>query len=160
VRLTVFTLLAAFAFMPAFAQGTNFAFGNGHDSTLPVEVTSESLRVDQETGQAFFVGNVIAIQGELRLSADEVEVIYTEDQTEIETMIAVGHVVITDVDEAAESQHAIYYLLKDEIVMTDDVLVTQQGSTISGERMIIDLETNTGNMQGPVRTILTPRDDT
>ena len=82
-------LAAMFIGTVAFAQGTNVAFGAiKQDTDAPVEVTADELAVDQATGQATFTGNVVIGQGEMRLSAPRVLVVYTEGQTGIERMEA------------------------------------------------------------------------
>ena len=63
--------------MPIAAQGTNVAFGTiRQDTGLPVEVTADNLSVDQGDGTAVFTGNVLIGQGEMRLSAARVLVVY------------------------------------------------------------------------------------
>ena len=51
-------LAAAFGALPAAAQTVAFG-GIKADTSAPVEVTADSLRVDQSTGQATFAGNVL-----------------------------------------------------------------------------------------------------
>lgn len=152
VALTASTL---FATGPTIAQGAQVAFGGlSHDSSLPVEVTSDSLNVDQNSGQAVFSGNVLVGQGALRLSAGKVEVIYGQDGASIARLLASGGVLITNAGEAAEAQNAEYNLESSSVVLTGNVLLTQANSALSGERMVIDLNTGTGRMEGRVKTIL------
>ena len=62
------------------AQGAQVAFGAiQQDTSLPVEVTSEELAVNQADGTAIFTGNVVVGQGEMRLTAPRVLVVYRED---------------------------------------------------------------------------------
>jgi lipopolysaccharide export system protein LptA len=87
--------IALLSTTPLLAQGTRLTFGTiTQDTTAPVEVTSDELSVDQETGRAVFVGNVIVGQGELRLAAQKVTVIYREESAGIERMIATGNVTL------------------------------------------------------------------
>ncbi|PZX10734.1 lipopolysaccharide transport periplasmic protein LptA [Celeribacter halophilus] len=144
--------------LPAQAQGTQIAFGGlKHDSSLPIEVTSDQLSVDQGTGKALFSGNVIIGQGAMRLSAQTVEVVYaseSSESSEIARLLASGGVTITNAGEAAEAQRAEYDLESGTVVLTGNVLLTQENSALSGERMVIDLNTGTGRMDGRVKTIL------
>lgn len=56
--------------LAAHAQGTDITFGGlKQDTSLPVEVTADSLQVDQANGAATFDGNVLIAQGDMRLSA-------------------------------------------------------------------------------------------
>jgi len=137
------------------AQGTQVAFGAiQQDTSLPVEVSADELNVDQATGAAVFTGNVVVGQGEMRLSAPRVLVIYREATAGIERMEATGGVTLVSGPDAAESQRADYSIDTGLIVMTGDVLLTQGRSAISSERMTVNLDDGTARMQGQVKTIL------
>lgn len=140
---------------PAMAQGTKVAFGTiQQDTSAPVEVSADELNVDQDTGEAIFTGNVVIGQGEMRLSAARVLVIYRQDQAGIERLEATGGVTLVSGADAAESQRADYDIDSGTIVMTGDVLMAQGKSAISADRMTVDLDGGTARMQGRVKTIL------
>lgn len=131
------------------------AFGSVNaDPTLPVEVTSETLNVNQEDGSAEFIGDVIVIQGEMRLTADRVLVIYNEERSAIERMEATDNVVLVSPPDAAEGDWAEYTIDSGVIEMKGNVLLTQGPSVISGDEMIANLTTGTATMSGRVKTIL------
>lgn len=139
----------------AVAQGTTVAFGNlQHDASLPVEVTSDELSVDQETGTAVFSGNVLVGQGDLRLSAARVEVVYSDDDSKIARLLASGGVTMTNNSESLEAQEAVYDLESSTVTLTGEVVLTQGSNVLSGNRMVIDLTSGTGRIDGRVRTIL------
>lgn len=143
--------------LPAFAQAAQIAFGGlKHDSSQPVEVTSDQLSVDQATGKAMFSGDVMIGQGALRMTAQLVEVVYAQTEGKIARLLASGGVTITNAGETAEASKAEYDLESGTVVLTGNVLLTQAGSALSGERMVIDLNSGTGQMDGRVKTILQP----
>ncbi|MGB3315547.1 MAG: lipopolysaccharide transport periplasmic protein LptA [Albidovulum sp.] len=150
--------MAAIVPLAAFGQGTEVSFGGIRaDTKQPVEVTADQLDVNQNDGTAIFTGNVIVIQGEMRLTAPRLQVEYgTEDKTEIERLHATGGVTMVSGPEAAEAQEAVYTVAAGEVVLTGDVLLTQAGSTMSGQKLVVDLDTGTGQMEGRVKTILLP----
>ena len=142
-------LLAA----PAFAQ-TNINLGGIRaDSSAPVEVAADSLTVDQDTGTAVFSGNVVIGQGDLRLSASSVRVIYDEATGDITKLNATGGVTFMTATEAAEAQTAVYDLTSGTIVLTGDVLLTQGASALSANQMTVNVNTGTAQMSGRVRTV-------
>ncbi len=160
-RLSAMIALAALAVLPpmlAAGQGASVAFGGIRaDTGLPVEVTADQLSVNQTEGTAVFSGNVLVGQGEMRLSAAEVLVEYgTEDQSRIERLHAKGGVTLVSGAEAAESEEAVYTIDSGEVVMTGNVLLVQGGNTISGQKLVVDLATGTGRMEGRVKTVLQP----
>lgn len=151
----VSTLLFA---LPGLAQ-TAIGFGGvAHDASQQIEVTSDSLSVDQATGNAVFSGNVIVIQGDLRMAAQEVSVFYgaAGGGQQVDRVIATGGVLLTRGEDAAEGNSAEYTVGTGAMVMNGDVLVTQGRTAIAGDRLSIDLNTGNGTVEGRVRTVLQP----
>ncbi|MBC57012.1 MAG: lipopolysaccharide transport periplasmic protein LptA [Confluentimicrobium sp.] len=145
----------------ALAQGAQVAFGGlRQDSSLPVEITADELRVDQAAGTAVFTGKVIIGQGEMRLTARKVVVEYaTQNGTtpgRIARLHASGDVVLVNGAEAAEGREAVYSIDESSIVMTGDVILTQGQNALSGERLVVDLNSGTGVMEGRVKSIFQP----
>lgn len=143
----------------ALAQETRVAFGTLQgDPTLPVEVTSDTLDVDQETGEAVFRGSVVITQGDMQLRAPRVLVIYDAETRAIDRMEATGGVTLISGPDAAESDRADYTIDSGVIVMTGDVLLTQGPSALTSDEMTVDLTTGTAQMVGRVTTILRSED--
>ena len=143
----------------AFAQAAVAFGGLSHDTDLPVEVGADRLEIDQDDGTAIFSGQVLIAQGEMRLSAGQVRVVYA-DQTnadgtgEIKTMRATGGVTLVNGAEAAEAREAIYDIDAGTILLKGDVIMTQGQSAIAGNSMLIDLNKGSGRIEGRVRTVL------
>ena len=139
----------------AIAQGANVAFGTiRQDTDQPVEVTADNLSVDQATGSAVFEGNVLIGQGEMRLSASRVLVVYRAENRGIARMEATGGVTLVSGPDAAEAERADYSIDDGTIVMTGNVLLAQGNSALSADRMSVRLSDGTARMSGRVRTIL------
>lgn len=137
--------------------GTSVAFGSlKGDPTQPVEVTGDKLDVSQVSGTAIFRGNVIVIQGAMRLTAPEVHVEYAADGKRIARVNATGGVTLANGGEAAESQDAVYTIDTGQVVMTGEVLLTQGTSALSGKVLTVDLATGTGVMEGRVQMVFVP----
>ena len=149
-------LLALGLALPASAQTVAFG-GIRADTTAPVEVTAESLRVNQDTGEAVFTGNVLIGQGEMRLSADSVTVVYAEGgQSRIRSLNATGGVTLVSGPDAAEAAEAAYDVEKGTVVLTGDAIVTRGESVLAGDRIEVSLKDGTASIQGGVRTVLQP----
>lgn len=160
-------LAAIFAFVLAAApgvaigQGAEVSFGLfSQDTSLPVEVLSDRLSVNQADGAAIFSGNVVVTQGEMRLSAAEVRVVYGPEGSDgprrIATLEATGGVLLVSGQDAAEAAEASYSVDGGVIVLTGNVLLTQGQSVLSGEKLTVNLSDGTGLMEGRVRTVLQP----
>ena len=155
LRLFSTAIFAVFLSTSAWAQGASVAFGTiAQDTSLPVEVSSDELSVDQETGTAIFTGNVVIGQGEMRLSAPRVLVVYQSEQSGIARLEATGGVTLVSGPDAAEAQLADYSIDTGTIVMRGNVLLAQGRSAISADQMTIQLKDGTAQMSGNVRTRL------
>jgi lipopolysaccharide export system protein LptA len=142
-------LLAA----PAFAQ-TNINLGGIRaDSSAPVEVAADNLSVDQDSGTAVFSGNVVIGQGDLRLSAGSVRVVYSDATGDIAQLLASDGVTFVTSTEAAEAQNADYNLTTGVLTLSGDVLLTQGASALSAQTMTINVNSGAAQMSGRVRTV-------
>ncbi|MEL6519514.1 MAG: LptA/OstA family protein [Pseudomonadota bacterium] len=155
-HLIIATLLSLAPVMVT-AQGAQVAFGGlQHDSSLPIEMAAESLSIDQENGAAVFTGNVRIGQGDMRLSANVVDVNYSNGDAgsgQIERLHAKGDVIFVSGEEVAEAQEAIYTIGDGKLTMTGDVVLTQGRNAMSGGRLDINLDDGTGVMTGNVSVI-------
>ena len=152
-------LLLGAASVASFAQGTSVSLGvQDHDSSTPVEITSEELELDQETGTAIFTGDVIVRQGAITMTTQRMTVEYAEDaetgKNEIQVIRMFGGVTFVSDAEAAESQSAVYSLASDILVMDGNVLVTQGATALSADKLTYNLNTGDGRMEGSVKTVL------
>ncbi len=124
------------------------------DDTAAVEVAADNLSVDQHTGTAIFSGNVVIVQGEMKVSAANVEVSYAEATGSISRLVATGGVTFVTATEAAEAKNADYDLATGTLTLTGDVLLTQGLSAISSEKMVVNIADGSAVMEGRVRTVL------
>lgn len=154
-------IVSILAIMPTFAssQGAQVPFvGLEPGGNKTIEVAADSLGIDQSTGKAVFSGNVVIGIDGMRLSADKVEVVYSDESTggggPISSLKASGNVVFSNGTEAAEANEANFDIESGEIIMTGDVILTQGGNALSGQRLRIDLNQGTAFIDGRVQTIL------
>lgn len=141
-------------------RGTGISMGGLKVSAdIPVEVTADELQVDQNANTATFRGNVLVIQGDLRLTSQSVLVEYgmpegEERPNQIYRLTASGGVVMSSPTESAEGEQAVYTIADKQMVMTGDVAVTQGSNIVTGQRMVVNLDDGTAVMEGRVRTII------
>lgn len=153
-----FLVLCLALTLPATLSAQNtVAFGTmSQDTSAPVEVTADALSVDQATGTAIFTGNVMILQGAMRLAAPRVLVVYAEGQSRVERLEATGGVTLVSGTDAAEAQRADYSVESGVVVMRGDVLLTQGANALTANEMTVNLTAGTAQMDGRVRTILQP----
>lgn len=144
----------------ASAQQFDVAFGGlKQDTRQPVEITADSLSLNQSDGTAVFKGNVLIVQGGMRITAPEVLVVYNQETSGIARLEATGRVLVVKDKDAAEADRADYSIDDGTIVMTGDVLLTQGSNTLNSNKMTVNLETGSAEMQGRVKTILKSGDN-
>lgn len=150
--------LAAFLLgVPMSLSAQTVGFGQRADTKAPVEVTAKHLRVDQKTGHAVYSGDVVVGQGDMRLAADQVTIVYSaEGPQRINSLLAEGHVTLVNGPDAAEAARADYRVANGEVILTGDVLLTQGGNVLAGERARIDIATGQADMSGRVRSVFRP----
>jgi len=133
---------------------TNINLGGiSADPAAAIEISADSLSVDQDTGKAVFDGNVVIGQGDLRLSAGRVEVVYGGTTGQITSLEATGGTTFVTATEAAEAQSASYNIETGSLILVGEVLLTQGASAISADQMAIDLNSGDAQLSGRVRTV-------
>ncbi|SIS54230.1 lipopolysaccharide export system protein LptA [Roseivivax lentus] len=160
VKARILALLAGLVPAALLAQGAEVTFGTmQQDSSLPVEVSADQLSVDQSSGTAIYSGDVVVGQGDMRLAAAQVRVVYIEGAGQIERLEATGGVTLVSGEEAAEAERADYNVAAGTVVMTGNVLLTQGANALTADRMVVNLEDGTAQMDGRVRSVFQPQED-
>jgi len=150
---TITLILALLLGTAANAQTNIDLAGITADPKAPVEVSADNLSVDQDSGTAVFSGNVVIGQGDLRLSAGSVRVVYSDSTGDIAQLLATDGVTLVTGTEAAEAATADYNLTTGILTLSGSVLLTQGASALSAEQMTIDLNSGRAQMSGRVRTV-------
>ena len=128
-------LLALFS-LPALPLST--------DKDQPIEVEADSAELDDVKNVSVYRGNVIVVQGSIRMTGDIMTVYHTEND-DLQDLILDGKPATYrqmpekgTVYDTAEALHMEYHELKSLIVLTDNALVTQEGLRFSGDRIEYD----------------------
>ena len=139
------------------APATVVAFGGMRgDPTLPVNVTAQTLTVDEGKATAVFTGDVLVVQGQMRLQADEVKVLYATGASRIDRLWATGNVVLVNADDAARADRAEYVIDEGIVTMHDNVVLTQGEAVFTAARFSTDLTEGLGQLEGDVTVSFTP----
>lgn len=120
------------------------------DREQPIEITAD--HAVQEGGQVTYTGDVVIIQGSLRIEANQV-VVYSEDR-KVQRMIATGdRAHLQQLPEAegalvkARARTITYLQREDLIILEEDAEVEQEGSVITGKRIDYLVATETVRAQ-------------
>ena len=120
--------------------------GTRTDTTLPIEITADTLEVKQNQQLAVFRGKVDAVQGEMRLRADQLVVHYrdnkeTPDQPGISKIEADGNVFVSSPTETGKGSRGVYDVDRARIDLVGDVVLTQGQNVVKGDTLEMNLTT-------------------
>ena len=142
-----------------FSQAT---FALSTDKFQDIEIESDSAEMDDIKGVTIYRGNVIVVQGSIRMTGDKMTV-YFDDNGDMELVIMVGRPATyrqlpdgSKIYDEAEALQMEYYPLKDYVILIDEALVTQEGLRFSGNRIEYDTVLSQVKAKGKTSTSKSP----
>lgn len=157
------SLLMLAAFGASAQQVSTTATGSGQSKDQPIEISSDTLDVDQTTQTAIFRGNVVAIQGDMRLRSKEMVVFYRkkaegqapaapqgeEEPSSVEKIEVHGDVVFATPVESAQGDDGLYIVDKRLLHLTGkNVVLTRGNNILRGSRLDYDMNTEKSTLIG------------
>ena len=151
--------------LPAMAQ---IGLGSRQNSNEPIDISSDTLEVQQDKQLAIFRGKVDVIQGDTRLRSDELFVYYKDraaqqtaggqpqrqpaqrpasapaagpDSSSISRIEAKGNVFVSTPKERAQGDFGVYDVEKKTVTLTGNVLLTSDDSTLRCARAVMYQDT-------------------
>jgi lipopolysaccharide transport protein LptA len=117
---------------------------------LPTVITSKSLEVNAEKRIFMYRTNVVAKQGDMMLTCDELEGYYSENN-QIEKIIAKKRVtVVKGPAMKASAQRAVYDTATGIITMTENPKLEQNGSILEADVVKVFVKENRSTAEGDV----------
>ena len=121
----------------------------GHNSNAPIDLTAERLEVQDRADRAIFAGNVKVRQDDLTLDTSRLTVAYSSSGgVQIKRLDASGGVTVRSPSETASGAFGIYDLDRKLITLVGNVVLKREGSQISGQRLVIDLDSGRAIIDG------------
>jgi lipopolysaccharide export system protein LptA len=121
----------------------------GHNSDAPIDLTADRLEVQDRADRAMFSGNVKVRQDELTLDTARLTVAYSSSGgVQIKRLDASGGVTVRSPSETARGSFGIYDLDRKLITLVGNVVLQRQGSQLSGQRLVIDLDSGRAVIDG------------
>lgn len=105
------------------------------DKNIPIEITSEKMVSSKKSNKITFIGDVVAIRGNLTILSDEMTV-YNKKSGKTEKIVAKGHVKIEREGKVALGDHAVYFEKEGKIVLTGNPRAWEKDNEIIGKEMI------------------------
>jgi lipopolysaccharide export system protein LptA len=140
--------LLLFAASAAMAQTSAL---KGLDTSGPIDVDAARIEIQDADNQAVFSGDVVIRQGRMTLNSDTVRVLYTRDKSNnlaMKRLDARGNVKLVSPSERATANTGIYDVGAKIITMVGNVTLDRGGSTLNGQRLVLNLVTGQTSFDG------------
>jgi lipopolysaccharide export system protein LptA len=147
------------------AQDFGAAFGGFNSgSDTPIQIEADRLEVRDAEKLAIYSGHVRVLQGETLLEAPELHIFYKGEATtgavagsSVSRIEAGPGVTVRSGDQTASADRAVFNMAEDLIILSGNVVVTQGENIVRGERLVVNLTTKEGRIEGGrVQTLITP----
>ena len=138
-----------------------------HDNNAPITIDADNFQADLNAKSATYSGNVIAVQGDTKLRADQMHVFTVNGKAD--KLTANGHVVVDSPSGTATGDNGVYAVGPRTVVMTGNVVLKRGKSVLQGTRGTFNMATGemalTGtkspqNPSGRVQSVFTPNAQT
>jgi lipopolysaccharide export system protein LptA len=140
--------------------------GFSQNRDQPVKIQAASLEVREKDKVATFTGDVHVVNGDTELRCKALTVFYDEDSSksnmkaadpgpggerQIKRIEAKGGVTVTQKDQNAAGDAAIFNMRENIVTLTGNVVVTKGADVLRGQRLVVDLTNGVSKMdQGRV----------
>lgn len=148
-------------FLAQGASGEQATAGNNslfrHDSDAPIDVSAERIEVQDRADRAILSGNVVAVQGDMRLTSANLVVLYSNSPSasagttggvQIRRLQASGGVTITQPGQTARGQFAIYDVDRKIVTMIGNVSLVRNDARVQGGRLVLEMDTGRAVLDG------------
>ena len=121
-----------------------------HDTRAPFDLSADRFEVRDKEGISLFTGNVVAIQGDLKLIADRARAFYarTARTLTVRRVDAQGSVKFSSPSETVSAAWGIYDLDGQVLTLGGDVTLTRGQDVIKGQRLELNLRTGITTLDG------------
>lgn len=110
----------------------------------PIHIEADSIELDEASATSRYLGNVVVVQGSMRIEADEVEMLHRPDRRP-EHVTAWGNpakyrqtVEGEPHGNRAEARRMEYAVDRDEITLIDEAVLYQGNDRFSSDRIVYD----------------------
>ncbi len=136
------SLAAAPAAKPAAAQ---------HDNNAPITISSDSFQADLNAKSGTYTGNVVIVQGDMKLRANTVKL--TTVNGKADKVVASGNVVVDSPKSGtATGENGVYSIVPRTVVMTGNVVLKKGKDVMRGTRLTVNLATGQAVLGGGVNS--------
>ncbi|WP_084244155.1 LptA/OstA family protein [Rhodoplanes sp. Z2-YC6860] len=159
------------------SPNNNALQGFSQNRNQPVQIEAASLEVRDKEKKATFTGNVKVVQGDTTMRCKSLVVFYDSQgqqqqqsgaqpmkaaapgpggSSSISRLEASGGVTVTQKDQVATGERADFDMKTNTVILRGNVVVTQGGNIMRGDRLTVDLTSGVSRVDGsgPVKLLI------
>ncbi len=110
-------------------------------------IESEELLITNNPLITTFIENVYAFDKEIKMWSDKLVISYTESNNKINQIESFGNVKLIRENEEIKTDYILYKVIERKILASGNIILSQNGNTIRGNELTIDLENSTSIMK-------------
>jgi len=118
----------------------------GFDSSEPIAVNADSFSADLQAETGTYSGNVLVVQGAIRMRADEVTVAAPDGRAT--RMEAHGGIVVESPSGTATGAMAIYDIPAQTVRLTGNVVLTNEANVMRGDTLEVRIADGRATLSG------------
>ncbi len=122
-----------------------------HDNNAPISISSDSFQADLNAKSGTYSGNVVIIQGDMKLRANTVKL--TTVNGKADKVMANGNVVVDSPKSGtATGDNGVYSIVPRTVVMTGNVVLKKGKDVMRGVQLTVNLATGQAVLGGGVKS--------
>lgn len=112
----------------------------------PIHVKSDELEFDYEANRVVYRGTVNVVQGDVTIDCRELVVNLArggeKDDLQLQEVVAIGDVVITQGQRKATGGRAVFDQVKRQVTLLENPMLRDGPNEVAGERIVVYLDEN------------------
>jgi lipopolysaccharide export system protein LptA len=112
----------------------------------PIHVKSDELEFDYEANRVVYRGTVNVVQGDVTIDCRELVVNLVrggeKDDLQLQEVVAIGDVVITQGQRKATGGRAVFDQVKRQVTLLENPMLRDGPNEVAGERIVVYLDEN------------------
>ncbi|HSH40706.1 MAG TPA: lipopolysaccharide transport periplasmic protein LptA [Arenicellales bacterium] len=125
------------------------------DRSQPATIEADEVEFDFRTGTRTYKGNVVVVQGTLRITGDKLVVQYNNENEQIEKATSWGDPATfkqrpegKEHDVYGEGREIVLNEMENTLTLIENAVMTQAGNTAKGNQIVYDMSTDKMTVKG------------